>query len=271
MADDDKARRDRAALIDTTEPNAARVGDVLDGGRNNYEVDRKIVRAIMSVAPVVSSLVPAARAFHQRAVRFLVAEAGVRQFIDIGASLIMSGNTHEIAQAIDPACRVLYVDDDPVVLAHARALKVSAPEGVARSLDADLRDAGEIIAGARDTIDFGRPVAVTLMATLGFIPDIEMGASMLSGVLDAVVPGSYVVLFHHASDLHPEMAVAARRWNRQSSRKLTLRSADEIAGFVTGLDLVPPGLVPICDWRPAPGDPHFEEVVPFYGLVARKP
>jgi len=271
VADEDKERRARAALIDTAAPNPARVGDYLYGGRNNFEADRRVARAMVAVAPVVGAIAPAARAFHQRAVRFLVAEAGVRQFLDIGTGLQTVGNTHDVAQSLDPRCRVLYVDDDPVVLAHARALMGSTPEGLTRCLDADVHDPVQIIDGARDTLDFGRPVAVMLLATLAFIPDIEAAAALVSGVLAAAAPGSYVVVYHQASDLNPALQIAARRWNRQSSRQVTLRSADEIAGLVKGLDLVPPGLVPVCEWRPDPGDPQFEDVVPLHGLVARKP
>jgi hypothetical protein len=271
VADEGKERRERAALIDTTMPNPARVGDFLYGGRNNFEADRRVARAMVAVAPVVAAIAPAARAFHQRAVRFLVAEAGVRQFIDIGTGLATAGNTHDVAQSIDPCCRVLYVDDDPVVLSHARALIRSTPEGVTGCLEADLGDPAEIIDGARETIDFGRPVAVMLLATLAFIRDAGTAAALVSGVLAATPPGSYVVLYHQASDLHPALEIAARRWNRHSARQITLRSAAEIGGFAPGLDPVPPGLVPICEWRPDPDDPRFEDVVPLYGLVARKP
>lgn len=267
----DEERRARASLIDTTVPNPARVGDYLYGGRNNFEADRKIARAMVAVAPVVSAIAPAARAFHQRVVRYLVAEAGVRQFLDIGTSLEAPGNTHDVAQSMDPSCRILYVDNDPVVLAHARALMKSTTEGVTSYLDTDVREPGLIIAGARDTIDFGQPVAVLLLATLAFVPATSEAAEIVSALMAATRPGSYLVLYHQASDLNPAISTAARRWNRQSSRPVTLRSKDEIAAMAAGLRLVPPGLVPVCDWRPEPGDPRFEDVVPVYGLVARKP
>ncbi len=271
MADDDKERRARAALIDTTAPNPARVGDYLFGGRNNFEADRKIAQAMIAVAPVVGALAPAMRAFHQRVVRYLVAEAGVRQFLDIGTGLETTGNTHDVAQSIDPRCRVVYVDSDPVVLAHARALMRSTAQGATRCVDGDVRDAEAILAGARETLDFGRPVAVMLLATLTFTPDTAAAGALVSALLAATVPGSYVALYHQASDLHPALPIAVRRWNRQASRRVTLRSADEIAGLIAGLDMVPPGLVPICEWRPEPADPRFEDVVPVHGVVARKP
>jgi hypothetical protein len=270
VADDDKERRERAALIDTKAPNPARVGDYLYGGRNNFEADRKIAQAMIAVAPVVSALVPAMRAFHRRIMGYLIREAGVRQFLHIGTGLETAGNTHEMAQSMDPRCRVVYVDTDPVVLAHARALMNSTAEGVIRCVDADVCDPAEIIAGARDYLDFGRPVAVLLMSTLAFMPDTAEVTGLVSSLAGQTVPGSYVAIRHQASDLNPALANAARRWNRQSSPQVTLRSADEIASLVDGLDLVAPGLVPVCEWRPEPGDPHFEDVVPVYGLVARR-
>jgi hypothetical protein len=271
VADDDKARRARAALIDTTVPNPARVGDYLYGGRNNFDADRKIAEAMKAVAPVVATLAPAMRAFHQRAVRYVVAEAGVRQFIDIGTSLVVSGGTHEVAQAIDPACRIVYVDDDPVVLAHARALITSTPEGVTYCLDAGVRDVSEVIAGAWDTLDFGQPIAVLLLATMTFIPDTATAAGIISSLLSVMAPGSHVILYHQASDLHPALLVANRRWNLKATKKVTLRTRAEVASLVAGLDLIPPGLVSICEWRPEPGDPRFEDIVPVHALVARKP
>lgn len=271
MADNDDERRARAALIDTNAPNPARVGDYLYGGRDNFEADRKVARAMMTVAPVVGALQPAMRAFRQRVVRYLVAEAGVRQFLDIGIGLQMTtGSTHAVAQSIDPRCRIVYVDSDPVVLAHARALVRSTAEGAARCVDADIFDPAAIMAGARGTLDFARPVAL-LLATLAFTPDTAAAAAMVSSLLAAMVPSSYVAIHHQASDLHPALGLAVRRWNRQAARKVTLRSADEIASLVAGLDVVPPGLVPICEWRPEPGDPSFEDVVPVHGVVARRP
>jgi S-adenosyl methyltransferase len=269
--DDDKGRRARAALIDTTAPNPARVGDYLFGGRNNFAADRKIAQAMMAVAPVVGAIQPAMRAFRHRVVRYLITEAGVRQFLDIGTGLETAGHTHELAQSIDPRCRVVYVDSDPVVLAHGRALMQSSTEGAVYFVDADIRDSAGILAGARATLDFGRPVALLLLATLAFTPDTASAAAVVSSLLADMVPGSYVAIHHQASDLHPAMEVAVRRWNRQATRRLTLRSAKQVASLVDGLELIPPGLVPICEWRPQPGDPSFEDIVPVHGAVARRP
>lgn len=271
MADDRETRRAKAALIDTSVPNPARVGDYLYGGRNNFEADRKTARAMVAMAPSVATLTSAARAFHHRAVRCLVARAGVRQFFKIGIGLATTGETHDVAQSIDPRCRVVYADSDPVVLAHARALMRSTPEGAIGCLDACLLDIGDMVAGASATLDFGQPVAFMLMSTLGFIPDTEAAGAIVRALLDAGPPGSHLVLYHQASDLDPAFHLAALRWNRQSASPVTLRSRDEVAGLLAGLDVLPPGLVPICEWRPEPADPRFDQVVPFYGAVARKP
>src|SRR5580704_6384397 len=174
MADDwgeDATRRAKAALITTTVPNAARVADYLYGGQNNFEADRKAARALAATAPSIATIAPAVRAFQQRVLRFLVTEAGIRQFLDIGTGLPLVGNTHEVAQSIVPECRIAYVDNDPMVLSHARALMKSAPGGVVGYVDADVREPSAIVASAKDTLDFEQPVAVMLLFTLAYAPD----------------------------------------------------------------------------------------------------
>jgi hypothetical protein len=267
----DSPRRAKAALIDTTVPNWARVGDALIGGRDNFEADRKAVRMLAAAAPFVRAIPAAARAFRQRAVRYLVAEAGIRQFLDVGTSLAMSGNTHEVAQSLVPDCRVAYVENDPMVLAHARAQLTPAPGGTVAALDADLSDPAAILAAAAGTLDLDRPVAILLMATLSFVLDDAAAAGILRSLAGAVPPGSHVALYHQASDLDPAMPVATQRWNAMSGRHVTLRSRVQLKGLLSGLDPVPPGLVPVTEWRPAPDDPRFEHLVPVYGAVARKP
>jgi len=271
----DSTRRAKAALIDSTVPNWARVGDALTGGRDNFEADRKAVRMLAAAAPYVSAIPIAARAFRQRVVRYLVTEAGIRQFLDVGASLAMSGNTHEVAQSLAPDCRVVYVDSDPMVLAHARAQlaslpRSSAPGGAVVALDANLRDPAAILAAAAETVDLGRPVAILMMATLSFVLDDAAAARIVRSLAGAVPPGSHVALYHQASDLDPAMSVAAARWNAMSDRQIKLRSRAQLTGLLSGLDLVPPGIMPVTDWRPAPDDPRFERLVPVYGAVARK-
>jgi hypothetical protein len=273
LTDDDTARRARAALIDTTQPNPSRVGDYLAGGRNNFEADRKVARAMVAAAPVVGAIAPATIAFHRRAVRYLVAEAGIRQFLRLGTGLTSSGgNTHDFAQAIDPRCRIVYMDTDPVVLAHARALMRSTPEGAIGCLEACASKPAALLAGASETLDFGQPVAFMLLATLAFIPDIGAARALVDALLGAAPSGSYLAVYHQASDLDPAFELAARRWNKEAPNRVTLRSRDEVAGLLAGLDLVPPGLVPIADWRPASGEPApGDPLVPFYAAVGRKP
>ena len=271
----DSTRRAKAALIDTTMPNWARVGDALIGGRDNFEADRKAVRMLAAAVPYVSAIPIAARAFRQRVVRYLVTEAGIRQFLDVGASLAMSGNTHEVAQSLAPDCRVVYVDSDPMVLAHARAQLASlprsgAPGGAVVALDANLKDPAAILDTAAETLDLGRPVAILLMATLSFVLDDAAAARILRSLAGAVPSGSHVALYHQASDLDPAMSVAAARWNAMSGRQVTLRSRAQLKVLLSGLDPVPPGITPVTEWRPAPDDPRFERLVPVYGAVARK-
>jgi hypothetical protein len=275
MPDDwgeDETRRAKAALISTDIPNAARVADFMYGGQNNFEADRRAARALVNTAPVVADIAPAARAFQQRVLRFLVAEAGIRQFLDIGTGLPLVGSTHEVAQSLAPECRIVYVDNDPMVLAHARALLKSAPGGAVGYVDADVRDSAAIIAGARATLDFSQPVAVLLLFTLAYVGDDSEAASVVSSLMAEVPPDSYLALYHLAADMDPDLMEAARQWNTMMpTQPITPRSHAQVAGIAAGLDPVLPGLVPVTAWRPAHGDPHFAHVVPVYGLVARKP
>lgn len=274
MADDwgeDATRRAKAALINTNVPNAARVADYLYGGHNNFEADRKAARTLAAAAPGIVDIASAARAFQQRVLRFLVAEAGLRQFLDIGTGLPLVGNTHEVTQSLVPECRIAYVDNDPMVLSHARALMKSAPGGAVGYVDADVRDPGAIVAGAGGTLDFSRPVAVMLLFTLAYVEDPE-AVAVVRSLMEAVPSGSHVAIYHLASDLDPALEEAARQWNKMMpGQPLTLRSRSEVAGLVAGLDLVSPGLVPITEWHPAPDDPSFERTVPVHGVLARKP
>ena len=269
--EDDATRRAKAALITTTVPNAARVADYLYGGQNNFEADRKAARALAATAPVIADIAPAVRGFQQRVLRFLVAAAGVTQFLDIGTSLPLVGSTHEVAQSLVPESRIAYVDNDPMVLSHARALLKSAPRGAVGYVDADVRDPGAIVAGARETLDLSRPVAVLLLFTLAFVWDTAEAAAVVSSLMAAVPSGSYVAIYHLTSDLDPAFEEAARQWNKlMPAQPITLRTGKEVAALVAGLDLVPPGLVPVTEWRPMPADVTFERQVPVYGVVARK-
>ena len=273
MPDDwgeDATRRAKAALITTTVPNAARVADYLYGGQSNFEADRKAARALAAMAPSITSIPPAVLAFQQRALKFLVTEAGITQFMDIGMGLPLVGATHQVAQSLLPEARVVYVDNDPMVLSHARALLKSAPGGAVGYVDADVRDSDAIVAGARETLDLDRPTAVLLLFTLGYVPDPAQAAAVVSSLAAAMPPGSYVAIYHLASDLDPALREASREWNKvMPAQPLTPRTRAEIADLAAGLEQVPPGLVPITEWRPAPDDPQFDHVVPLYAVVAR--
>jgi hypothetical protein len=278
MADDwgeDATRRAKAALINTRVPNAARVVDFLYGGHNNFEADRKAARVLGAAAPRIAAIPPAVRGFQQRVLRFLVVEAGIRQFLDIGMGLPLVGATHEVAQSLVPECRIAYVDNDPMVLAHARAMMTSAPGGAIGFVDADVRDPATIVAGAGATLDFSLPVAVLLLFTLSYVEDAAEAAAVVPALMAAVPSGSYAAGYHVASDLDPALEEAARQWNKMMpAQPITLRSRAEVAGLVAGLELVPPGLVPITEWRPdpdAPGDSSEARAVPVHGVVARKP
>ena len=228
--EDDATRRAKAALISTTVPNAARVVDYLYGGQNNFEADRRAARALATTAPVIADIPPAVRAFQQRVLRFLVTEAGIRQFLDIGTGLPLVGNTHEVAQSLVPECRIAYVDNDPMVLSHARALMKSAPGGAVGYVDADVRDPDAIVAGARETLDFSQPVAVMLLFTLAYVQDDAEAAAAVSALTAAVPSGSYVAIYHLAGDVDPALEDAARQWNKlMPAQPITLRSRAEVA------------------------------------------
>ena len=269
--DDDATRRAKAALISTTVPNAARVTDYLYGGQNNFEADRRAARSLATTAPVIADIAPAVRAFQQRALRFLVADAGVSQFLDIGTGLPLVGNTHEVTQSLVPECRIAYVDDDPMVLSHARALMKSAPGGAVGYIDADVRDPDAIIEGARATLDLSQPAAVMLLFTLAYVQDDEEAAAVVSKLMAAFPSGSYVAIYHLASDVDLALDDAAREWNKlMPAQPITLRSRAEVAGLTADLDPVPPGLAPVTQWRPDPDDRVFDQLVPVHGIVARK-
>jgi S-adenosyl methyltransferase len=257
--------------IDPHVANTARAWNYMVGGKDNFEVDREAARQLFAAAPVIRVAAPASRAFLRRAVRYLASDAGIRQFLDIGTGLPTAGNTHEVAQSVAPECRVVYVDNDPVVLAHARALLTSAPCGVTSYVDADARDTGMIIAEAAATLDFRHPVGIIMVDLLNFIGDDATIRSMLSVLMGAVPPGSYLAIMHPASDLDPDMLEAERLWNTLAPQRVTLRTREAVTGFLAGLEPVEPGLVTVPEWRPDPGEQAPDQVIPLYAVVARKP
>jgi O-methyltransferase involved in polyketide biosynthesis len=257
--------------IDTSTANIARAWNYMVGGKDNFEADREAARRLMEAAPVIRIAAPASRAFLGRVVRYLAGEAGIRQFLDVGTGLPTAGNTHEVAQSVAPESRVVYVDNDPVVLSHARALLTSDPAGVTSYIDADARDPGAILAEARAVLDLDAPTAVIMVDLLNFIEHDQAARSATSALMAAVAPGSYLAIMHPASDLDPALPEAERLWNQLAAQRVRLRSRQEVAGFLAGLELVEPGLVTVPEWRPGPDDPASGPLIPLYGAVARKP
>ena len=258
------------ADVDTGVAHIARVYNYWLGGKDNFAADREAAEVVIRSYPTVLASVRAQREFLGRAVGYLAGEAGIRQFLDIGTGLPSASNTREVAQRVAPQSRVVYVDNDPVVLAHARALLASSPEGATAYLDADLRDTGAILAQAAGLLDFSEPVAVMLVGVLHCVPDSDDPAGIVNRLLAVVPPGSYLVIAHPASDIHAgQIGTAANRLNQVMAEPVTLRTHAEVARFFDGLDLVEPGLVQLHRWRAVPADPGVE--LANYGGVARKP
>ena len=263
------SRQGEAATFDTSVAHPARVYDYWLGGKDNFAADREAAEQVIAANPQVLPGVRANRAFLGRAVRYLAAEAGVRQFLDIGTGLPAADNTHEVAQQVAPQCRVVYVDNDPIVLAHARALLTSMPEGATAYVDTDLRDTDAVLQGAAQTLDFSQPVAVMLLMILQYIPDAEDPWGIVARLMDAVPPGSYLALSDTAADIDADaVAESARRYNqRLGGVRQTRRSEAEFARFFDGLDLLDPGVAPLPEWR-APGPSG--QRIPAYAAVGRK-
>jgi hypothetical protein len=244
--------RDEPVGLDTSVAHQARVYDYLLGGKDNYAADREAGETVIAAYPDIVFSVRANRAFLARVVRYLAGEAGIRQFLDIGTGIPTANNTHEVAQGVAPECRVVYVDYDPIVLAHARALLTSDGLGDTAYIDADLRDTGPIIAQAAETLDLSQPVAVLLLSIMHVIPDSDGPQDIAARLMAEMSAGSYLALSHPASDIHSEEgSEAARRLNQTGHQPITLRDTAQVGAFFAGLEMVPPGLVPVQRWRPA--------------------
>ncbi|KOV88125.1 translation initiation factor IF-2 [Streptomyces sp. NRRL WC-3723] len=257
--------------MDTTVAHNARVWNYWIGGKDHYEVDQRVGEQIAGMFPVIRAVARADREFLGRAVRFLAAERGIRQFLDIGTGLPTADNTHEIAQRIAPESRIVYVDNDPIVLVHARSLLTSSPEGVTDYVDADAHDPDRILERAAETLDLTRPVAVLMLGILNFVLDTAEARDIVRRLLAALPAGSHLVLTHptYDPDVGGEGNVAAMEfWNAHATPPITARGRAEIAGFLEGLDLVEPGLVPCSQWR---AESASAAPVPQFGAVAVKP
>ena len=259
-----------APTFDTSVAHIARVYNYWLGGKDNYAADRAAGDRTIAEFPGIVVSARANRAFLRRAVRFLVTEAGVQQFLDIGTGIPTSDNTHEDAQSLAPRSRVVYVDNDPVVLAHARALLTSTPEGTTDYLDADLREPGPILDRAAQTLDFSRPVAIMLLAVLQLLSDDDEPYRVVARLLAAVPSGSFLVLSHPTSDVQQDRVTAmVARLNDLVAEKVTTRDRDQVERFFTGLEPVEPGLVNVSEWRP--DDAPAEGPAALWVCVARKP
>ena len=258
--------------FDTNRAHMARVYDFWLGGKDNFAADRAVAEQVAAAYPDIRIAVRAQRAFLARVVHYLVTEAGIRQFLDIGTGLPSANNTHQVAQAAAPSSRVVYVDNDPIVLAHARALLTSSPEGATAYIDADLHDTAAILEQAAALLDFRQPVAVMLLGILQGIADQDEPGAIIARLLDAVPPGSYLALTQIAGDVAvDEVAEGVQRYNEQVAAPVAARTHAEVSRFLAGLDLVEPGVVQVHRWRPAAGDPGNDRNLAIYAGVARKP
>jgi O-methyltransferase involved in polyketide biosynthesis len=255
--------------LDPTVPNPARIWNYWVGGKDHFEADRALAKQFGQLVPKMPLIARLTRQFLADTVSQLAAD-GIRQFLDIGTGLPTADNTHEVAQRIAPDSRIVYVDNDPVVLAHARALLTSSPQGRTAYLAADIRDPASILAQAAQTLDFSQPIAVLLIAVLHFVQDSDDPYSIVAALMDAVPSGSYLALAHGASDVGADdMPEAERRYNSQASAQFNARSREQIATFFDGLDLLGPGLVNLSRWwQPNTADAE-ADVAAYCGLAAK--
>jgi hypothetical protein len=258
--------------IDTSVASIARIYDYWLGGKDNFKADRDAAEQMIQQYPDIVTGVRKNRAFLGRAVHYLAAEAGIRQFLDIGTGLPSSNNTHEVAQRAAPDARIVYVDNDPIVLSHAQALLTSTPEGACAYVDADIRDTGKILKDAANLLDFSRPVAVCLIMILQFIPDEDDPVSIVRALVDAIPSGSYLTVAHPASDVDQHVGPALRQLStRMGGTRAVPRTHQEVSRFFDGLEMVEPGLVQLHRWRPGTGLDDTGRDLAAYGAVARKP
>jgi O-methyltransferase involved in polyketide biosynthesis len=258
------------AKIDTTVPHSARIWNQLLGGKDNYPVDRQAAEKILEVFPGMADIARQSRHMLTRVVRHLAGEGGIRQFLDIGTGLPTVDNTHEVAQRLAPTSRIVYVDNDPLVLVHAEALLVGTPEGATTYIEADVRDPDAILRQAAETLDFTQPIALMLMGIMGLVRDEQDPRSVVRHLMAALPPGSYLALYD-GSDTDPAYVEAIQGFNKASGAvPYTPRSPQQIGSFFEGLQLIEPGVVSVSQWRPEPNPWGMPAEVACAGGVARK-
>ncbi len=273
MTDRSSTPGQESSDIDTTVPQSARIWNYWLGGKDNYPVDREVGDQFREIFPDIIPVARASRAFITRSVRYLAGEAGIRQFLDIGAGLPSANNTHEAAQRVAPDSRIVYVDNDPLVLAHARALlTTTSPAGVCQHIHADLREPDTILQAAVRTLDFGQPVALMLNGILGHITDDVEAYTIVNRLMDALPSRSYLALTDTTNVVRgKEFDEAMQVWNQASSTPYCLRSIEQITGFFNGLELMEPGVVSCPRWRPEANSFGVLAEVDAFGGVGRKP
>ncbi|MGW7074136.1 SAM-dependent methyltransferase [Streptomyces sp. NPDC054866] len=263
------AAADIRARIDTSTPHSARFWNYFVGGKDNYEKDRELGDHIKQIHPGLVDVARLSRHFLGRAVRYLATEQGIRQFLDIGTGLPTADNTHEVAQRVAPDSRIVYVDNDPLVLAHARALLTSTPEGETAYIDADLYAPEAILEAASATLDLSRPVALMILNTLGHVADYEQAHELVSRLMAGLPSGSHLVI-SDSTATSDGMIAASNAYNKSGAIPYYVRGVEEIGGFFDGLELVEPGVCQVTRWRPDSGSADTTPV-DAYGAVARKP
>ncbi|KPI08301.1 protein of unknown function DUF574 [Actinobacteria bacterium OK074] len=259
-----------AGRIDTSKPHSARMYDYYLGGKDNYPVDWEAADKVIALLPETRNIARANREFMHRAARF-VAERGVDQFLDVGTGIPTAPNLHQVVQEVTPAARVVYADNDPIVLRHAEALLHSTPEGRTAYVHADVRDPGQVLAYAREHLDFDRPVALSLVSLLHFVTDDADPYGIVRQLLEPLAPGSYFVVTHVAGDVNPEVFKKTDVVYHKGGIQTKVRSRDEFQAFLDGLELCEPGVVTVPRWRPDDRMTIRDERIPMYGAVARKP
>ncbi len=255
--------------IDASVPHSARIWNYWLGGKDNFAADREAGDEFLTVYPGQRDKARAVRHFLARAVRYLVVEEGVRQFLDVGTGLPTADNTHEVAQRLAPESKIVYVDNDPLVLAHARILLTSSPEGVTNYIDADLHDPAHILAEAAKTLDLDRPVALLLIGVLGHVADTGVARGIVASLMDGLAPGSFLVQCD-GTDSNPDYVAALERYRDSGGVPYNVRGHEQIVSLYEGLEPVEPGVLQITQWRPEPNAFGDATDVDELGGVARK-